>query len=146
MNLKSITIAVDESRVIQVAGNAAPETISLYRGAEWLITITLTKSTSDVAPYTLADGWDYAAYIGRLYGNDAAPILSITNQSKWNTVGDPNNGILSVIIDATDAGLATDMAGAISREYIMEIIATNGAIQQVLCQSPINIINTGARS
>jgi hypothetical protein len=147
LNIKQAYIDTDRA-VTQI--NATTKNIVnqyLVSGTEyiWRANCYSNTSSGSFVSYSNTDTW--SLYIGDLYGTAAAPVISITDQSKWNNTtswsyANVEAGQIVVRINTLSETLTQDLGNNSSKTYTMEIWNNNVSKDVLICSCNCVINNT----
>lgn len=139
MNLNVKPISVDTDRALVISGvlNPVPKNISLVRGNEYIIQANCYSSSYSNTTSTFSIYDDFGLYIGRQYCSNAAPVVVITDPSKWNQTSDWSaanvaSGQICVRANVDGSVLTSDIGNVSSQNYTMEIVLVNNVSGTVL--------------
>lgn len=148
MNLKLANIDTDRVTFIVQPVSQVKSSLSLYQSTEYVLAANCYSSSwsNTAATFTPTDSW--SLYIGDMYQSNSAPVVTITDQSKWNQAADYSlanveAGIISCRINTCSSELSVDLANLASKQYQMEIWVQNDNSENTLiCDSVVFVYNS----
>jgi hypothetical protein len=136
---KTFNTDFENTRTITITGDINQPTISIYRGSEYTFNFNLYdnyETDSQTITKQLSGNWGWEAYIGRLYGVSASPVISSTNFNN-----NLSAGLISVTFDASVSTLAVDMGSETFVNYAMDIWSRSGVDNVLVLQADLTFNN-----